>query len=166
MCISTYINSYTILPYYWVWLANQRLWPHLGLWSCKPPPHCIVIKLGYFLRQNHSYSLICRHPDKNKEEGATEKFMKINEAYETLSDKDKRQQYDNFGTTSAQAEQRNPFQQGNPFEQFFHGSPFQGFRFNFGERESPFAKHRITLRWVCQWNIPVFPSIYQKSCEL
>ncbi|MCF7831111.1 molecular chaperone DnaJ [Candidatus Gracilibacteria bacterium] len=38
------------------------------------------------------------HPDKGGEEA---KFKKINEAYETLSDKNKRAQYDQFGTTSS-----------------------------------------------------------------
>lgn len=37
------------------------------------------------------------HPDKNKEEGAEEKFREIAEAYETLSDEDKRKEYDMLG---------------------------------------------------------------------
>lgn len=43
------------------------------------------------------------HPDVNHEPGAEEKFKKINEAYETLSDDQKRAQYDQFGTTGSQA---------------------------------------------------------------
>jgi molecular chaperone DnaJ len=35
------------------------------------------------------------HPDKNKDPSATEKFQKITEAYEILSDTEKRKQYDN-----------------------------------------------------------------------
>ena len=37
------------------------------------------------------------HPDINKEPGAEEKFKEIGEAYAVLSDKEKRQQYDQFG---------------------------------------------------------------------
>ena len=35
------------------------------------------------------------HPDRNKDADASEKMQHINEAYETLSDKQKRKQYDN-----------------------------------------------------------------------
>lgn len=37
------------------------------------------------------------HPDKNKSAGAEEKFKEIAEAYEVLSDKKKRDIYDQFG---------------------------------------------------------------------
>lgn len=37
------------------------------------------------------------HPDKNKSAGAEEKFKEIAEAYEVLSDKKKRDVYDQFG---------------------------------------------------------------------
>lgn len=38
------------------------------------------------------------HPDVNKEAGSSEKFKEINEAYQVLSDPQKKQQYDTFGT--------------------------------------------------------------------
>ncbi|MBQ7352265.1 MAG: molecular chaperone DnaJ [Clostridia bacterium] len=40
------------------------------------------------------------HPDINKEAGATEKFKEINEAYECLSDPQKKSNYDQFGSAS------------------------------------------------------------------
>lgn len=38
------------------------------------------------------------HPDRNKEEGAHEKFAQISEAYSVLSDTEKRAHYDRFGS--------------------------------------------------------------------
>ncbi|OLY79188.1 Chaperone protein DnaJ, partial [Smittium mucronatum] len=42
------------------------------------------------------------HPDVNKEAGAKEKFHKIQEAYDTLSDESKRSNYDQFGSADFQ----------------------------------------------------------------
>ncbi|MDD5382144.1 MAG: DnaJ domain-containing protein, partial [Candidatus Margulisbacteria bacterium] len=38
------------------------------------------------------------HPDVNKEAGSADKFKELNEAYQVLSDPNKRSQYDYFGT--------------------------------------------------------------------
>ncbi len=59
------------------------------------------------------------HPDRNKDHGAEERFKEINEAYEVLSDPDKRAAYDRFGHAGAQG---------------FGGRGFEGFDFGgFGD---------------------------------
>ncbi|XP_013386220.1 dnaJ homolog subfamily C member 16, partial [Lingula anatina] len=88
------------------------------------------------------------HPDKNLEDPeAHEKFMKINEAYETLSDADKRAKYDRFGHTSAQEQSGRYHHNGFPFNDFFQGGAFN-FQFDFGGQGggSFSQKYRLTLR--------------------
>ncbi|KAK6741842.1 hypothetical protein RB195_009610 [Necator americanus] len=43
------------------------------------------------------------HPDVNKSKEAQEKFQEISEAYEVLSDDNKRQEYDTFGSSTSRA---------------------------------------------------------------
>ena len=62
-----------------------------------------------FRKLAHQY-----HPDKNK--GDDKKFKEINEAYQTLSDKNKRAQYDQFGSAGAGGFGGGQYQ-GNPFGQ-------------------------------------------------
>lgn len=54
------------------------------------------------------------HPDRNREDGATEKFKEVNEAYEVLSDANKRAAYDRFGHGGVEG---------------FFGRGFEGFDF-------------------------------------
>jgi len=67
------------------------------------------------------------HPD--KEGGDEDKFKEINEAYEVLKDKQKRQRYDQFGHAGVGGNSGGGYGGGNPFEGFSNG----GFEFNFGD---------------------------------
>ena len=65
------------------------------------------------------------HPDVSSEPDAESKFKEVQEAYDTLSDSEKRQMYDQYG------------HQGNPFEGFSGGGGFEGFG-GFGDIFSQF----------------------------
>lgn len=77
------------------------------------------------------------HPDVNKEKGAEEKFKEIAEAYEVLSDVNKRRSYDQFGHAGLN-ESGYEYQHGNAydiFNQFFsqQGESFFGGGVDLGE---------------------------------
>ena len=92
------------------------------------------------------------HPDHTKgNKSAEEMFKKISEAYAVLSDKEKRKQYDTFGSDGfhqrfSQEDIFKSFDFGDIFKEFgFGGSnPFMGrrggTRFSFGSG-SPFGSH-------------------------
>lgn len=73
-----------------------------------------------FRKLAHQY-----HPDKNG--GDDKKFKEVNEAYQTLSDKQKRAQYDQFGPSYAQGGFGGQGPNGNPFGA---GFDFNGFDFS------------------------------------
>lgn len=71
------------------------------------------------------------HPDKSG--GDDKKFKEINEAYQVLSNPEKRSQYDRFGQTHEQASRNGGgFGGGNPFEGFDFSGFSSGGGFGFG----------------------------------
>ena len=98
------------------------------------------------------------HPDVSKEPDAVERTAEINRAYETLSDKEKRAEYDEmlanpYGRNAGAS----PFGQGgNPFGNGFdgggfryeyrEGEPFGAGDFNFEDLFSSFRRRRLTSR--------------------
>ncbi|PAV90082.1 hypothetical protein WR25_14894 [Diploscapter pachys] len=78
------------------------------------------------------------HPDKSTDPAAQEKFMQIQKAYEILSDPEKKERYDKFGTMDDSPQMRGAHfhDQFDHFHSFFGG----GFQDDF------FSKQRITMR--------------------
>ena len=74
------------------------------------------------------------HPDKNKEEGAAEKFAEINYAYEVLTDEEKKNVYDRHGEEGLKQHEQRQGQGGGHggfddiFSHFGFGGGFGGQR--------------------------------------
>ncbi|HEX8923396.1 MAG TPA: DnaJ domain-containing protein, partial [Patescibacteria group bacterium] len=86
------------------------------------------------------------HPDRNKSADAEEKFKEINEAYEVLSNDDKKKAYDQFGHAAFDPN-AGPFgghtytSQNGPFNYSYTSSgqnPFGNADFDFGGFSNPF----------------------------
>ena len=87
------------------------------------------------------------HPDVNKTKEAESKFKDINEAYEVLGDKQKRQRYDSLGANWQGGQSYTP---PPGFEQFGFGGGQGGYQsFNFNGRDmggfSDFLAHCLAI---------------------
>lgn len=109
------------------------------------------------IKRNYKKLAMKYHPDKNKnKENVTEmetKFKKINEAYETLNDPEKKQLYDQFGKQALNGNQEMP-DINNIFGQMFGGNPFGGpsfgnpFNQNQNKFSMPSVEKKINLKLV------------------
>lgn len=88
------------------------------------------------------------HPDRNKDERATEAFQSISHAYQVLSDENKRRDYDLYGSEKPQTQQRTyGYTSADPheltpeelFNMFFGFSP-QGHHFQYYTNQPNFAR--------------------------
>ncbi len=71
------------------------------------------------------------HPDLNSDSGAEDSFKELGEAYEVLSDPEKRERYDRLGARWRETEQQAPEES---FEDFLSGQDFgDGSRVQFGD---------------------------------
>jgi|TARA_R110000803_G_scaffold123571_3_gene191487 molecular chaperone DnaJ len=108
------------------------------------------------------------HPDVNSEEGAEDKFKDIAEAYDVLSNPEKKENYDNFGDPKGR--QGNPFGGGFSAEDIFSqfGNAFGGGRKQ--QRRQPRGRDlrvniKITLEEVFNGVKKKFKYKKRKKCE-
>lgn len=82
------------------------------------------------------------HPDKNPDTDTTKKFREVAEAYEVLSDEDKRRQYDRKGHNAWGSADSGGFKPGNfNFDDLFKGFDDQFFKDMNMDMKGHFANH-------------------------
>mmetsp|Transcript_11742 Transcript_11742/g.22494 ORF Transcript_11742/g.22494 Transcript_11742/m.22494 type:complete len:370 (-) Transcript_11742:123-1232(-) len=85
------------------------------------------------------------HPDKNKEEGAAEKFAEIARAYEVLADEEKRDIYNRHGEEGVKQHEGGGGGGGGGFDDFFSQFGFGGRRRQDQERRTPSVEMPLFL---------------------
>ena len=94
------------------------------------------------------------HPDRNKTPGAEDKFKEINEAYQVLSDQEKRARYDRFGHAGVNGGGDRPFDGFDPFGGF--GDIFDTFFGGGRTANQPRAGEDIAQRIILDFEDAVF----------
>ncbi|KAM6979740.1 dnaJ homolog subfamily C member 16 [Aplochiton taeniatus] len=97
------------------------------------------------------------HPDKNKDPGAEDMFIKITKSYEILSNEERRANYDRYG----QMEDNQPFGQPQQPQGFRHDSFYFDESFFHFPRSRDFADSKYLLHHA-QYNSEVLPNSYKK----
>ncbi|XP_040568648.1 dnaJ homolog subfamily C member 16 [Lepeophtheirus salmonis] len=87
------------------------------------------------------------HPDKSSDPEAEKRFVEITQAYELLSDPDRRRQYDNYGVTEDTPNFRkkhdySTYERFEPFDAFNYFFDGRAFRFGFGGGGSNEGSHQ------------------------
>ncbi|XP_066997779.2 dnaJ homolog subfamily C member 16 [Anabrus simplex] len=81
------------------------------------------------------------HPDKNKDPAAENKFVEINQAYELLTDPERRKKFDIYGMTE---EGPPPVPPKRDFSQYRRFDPLDGFKFHYQDRDI-ILFHRLSI---------------------
>jgi molecular chaperone DnaJ len=84
------------------------------------------------------------HPDRNRDTGASDRFKEINEAYEVLSDSDKRAAYDRYGHNGPESIFGRGFE---GFDMGGFGDIFEAFFGGTGRASRQTSKHGDDLRY-------------------
>ncbi|XP_004070366.1 dnaJ homolog subfamily C member 16 [Oryzias latipes] len=99
------------------------------------------------------------HPDKNKDPGAEDMFIKITKSYEILSSEDKRANYDRYGQT----DDTQPYgsgHYGHRHDNFYFDESFFNFPFN-NKNQRDFGDNKYTLHFNHYIN-DVVPDSYKR----
>ena len=88
------------------------------------------------------------HPDANPgNKTAEDMFKKINAAYSVLGDETKRAQYDRFGSADERPQYQQPYQNYDPFEEFFGTNWKDAWQNAERQNENPYTQRQYTYNW-------------------
>ncbi|XP_063072241.1 dnaJ homolog subfamily C member 16-like isoform X2 [Engraulis encrasicolus] len=102
------------------------------------------------------------HPDKNKDPGAEDMFIKVSKSYEILSNEERRSNFDRFGQMDEQQQHHHGNGPAQGFHGFQHGSFFfDDSFFHFSRSGRDFADSKYMLHFA-QYNNEVLPDSFKR----